>query len=506
MKKMLSRRNVLRGAGVAMALPYLESLAPRQARAQAANPKRFVTIYMPGGAGIEWNDITGSGANWQLGSLHEPFAALKSKMFMIRNLGNYTWRDDLLTMNGPWDAYQPRDDYGTVMPYGAYTLPSHSRQPSALLNCMDTDKVRRDAGEDQNTSSFNAETADQFIMRSVDPTPIPSMQLGLVNGDGAFDGRHAAMSQNMSWSQAGTPLGKDSDPQSVFDDLVAGGAVASDPMTGMPMPDPAAEEAAARRRALNQSVLDSVEEQALQLQPRLATADRARMEEYLTGVRELETSIAQVGGNPVTSTAGCTPIAAPGSPGDLNLKAQVMNDLIVMALQCDVTRVITYMMDHSRSEYTYSHVPKRSYPVGSAPVDEGGTCGGYHGSQHGQPRGADFASICNWHMANVADLATKLDAIPEGDGTVLDHSCVLFTSDMHHGDHACWDLPVAVFGSADGTFVQDQYIVLDELPTNSRQLRDFYFTLMNQYFNLGVTAFGTDMRGIPNALIEEILA
>jgi hypothetical protein len=503
MKKMLSRRNVLRGAGVALALPYLESLAPRRARAQTVVPKRFAAIYMPGGAGIEWNDITGSGPSWQLGSLHEPFAAMKSKLLMIRNLGNYSWRENLLTMNGPWDAQQPRDDYGTTMPYGAYVLPSHSRQPSALLNCVDTDTVREAAGQNVTESAFNAETMDQIIVRSTDPTPIPSLQLGLIDGDGAFDGRHSAMSQNMSWSQDGTPLGKDSDPQSVFDDLVAAGAVESG---GMTTTDPAAVEAAARRRALNQSVLDSVQEQAATLQPRLATADRARLDQFLTGVSELEATIQQVG-NPVVSTAGCNPIERPAAGiTDFNLKAQVMNDLIVMAFQCDVTRVITYMMDHSRSEMTYSWVPKYEFPVGSAKVDTGDTCGNYHASQHGAPRGADFASICYWHMANVASLAAKLDAIPEGEGTVLDNSMVLFTSDMHHGDHAAWDLPVAIFGGGSGTLVQDQYIVLEENPTNHRAMRDLHFTIMNQYFNLGLTEFGVDMRGMPNALIEEILA
>ncbi|HTM46975.1 MAG TPA: DUF1552 domain-containing protein [Polyangiaceae bacterium] len=506
MKKMLSRRNVLRGAGVALALPWLESLAPRPARAQAAAaaPKRFVFIYMPGGAGIEWEDITGTGAgaNWQLGSLHEPFVPMKSKMLMIRNLGNYTWRDGLTSINGgAWDATQPRDDYGTTMPTAAYILPSHSRQPSALLNCIDGDKFRQDAGQDVTTSTYNAETADQLIVRSTDPMPIPSMQLGLIDGSGAFDGRNSALSQNLSWSQAGTPLGKDSDPQKVFDNLVAGGATSAGAMS-----DPAAAAAAAKRQALNQSVLDSLQEQVASLQPKLAAGDRARLDDFLTGVQQLETSITQVS-HPV-STAGCTVIAPPGSPTDFNVKAKAMNDLMVMALQCDVTRVVTYMMDHSRSEQDYTHVPKRSFPPGAPVVDVGGTCGNYHASQHGQPRGADFASICNWHIGNVADLVTKMDAIPEGTGTMLDNSIVLFTSDMHHGDHACWDLPVAIFGSGGGTLRQDEHIVLPESPATAIQMRDLYFTIMNQYFGMNVASFGVDNRpGMPaNALISQILA
>jgi hypothetical protein len=327
------------------------------------------------------------------------------------------------------------------------------------------------------------------------------MQLGLVDGSGAFDGRNSALSQNLSWSMAGTPLGKDSDPQKVFDNLVAGGATSAGAMT-----DPAAVAAAAKRQALNQSVLDSLQEQVASLQPKLAAGDRARLDDFLTGVQQLETSITQVTHAP--STAGCTVIAPPGSPTDFNLKAKAMNDLITMALQCDVTRVVTYMMDHSRSEQDYTFVPKRSYPQGGAVVDEGGGCGSYHASQHGQPRGADFASICNWHIGNVADLVTKMDAIPEGTGTVLDHSVVVFTSDMHHGDHACWDLPVAIFGGGDGTFLRDQYITLPELPADAIQMRDLYFTIMNNYFGMNVTKFGDDFRpgNPPNALISQILA
>src|SRR5262249_36762985 len=153
---------VLRGAGVAMFLPWLESFAPKQLRAQEiTTPKRFVPIYMPGGSGIEWWDIVGSGkgTNWTLSPLLKPFEPVKTKLAVVKNVCSFTWRKDLLTTNnGQWDALIDRTDIGTKMPAAAYILPSHSRDPSALLNCVDGDEFRRAAGQDVTGSPYNKQT------------------------------------------------------------------------------------------------------------------------------------------------------------------------------------------------------------------------------------------------------------------------------------------------------------------------------------------------------------
>jgi len=107
----------------------------------------------------------------------------------------------------------------------------------------------------------------------------------------------------------------------------------------------------------------------------------------------------------------------------------------------------------------------------------------------------------------MADLLKKMDAVQDGaSGTLLDHSLVMFASDMHHGDHASFDLPMALFGSGDGTFRQDQLVSLPETIEDMRQLRDLYFTMLNNYFGLGLETFGSDLRGIPNKLMTELLA
>jgi hypothetical protein len=502
MKKRTSRRHVLRGAGIALALPWLESI--NSGVGHAAEPgaiRRFIPIYMPNGASTLWWKTTGSGAGdaWQLSPLLSAFEPLKQKMLLLRQMGNFTWRSDLLTMNPAWTSYRERNDFCGVcrMPAGAYVVPSHSRCPSALLNCMDGDAYRTARGQNMATSPANGETVDQLIARSVlKETPLASMQVGVLDGNGGLDERHSAMSRNMSWSQDGTPLGKDIDPQDVFDALVASGA-------GPDAMDPEVIALAERRRALDLSALDGLDSATTALQQRLGKSDKERLEQFLTGVRELEVKTRAM----TTAPPGgdCELVTLAPDLRDNDARARAMNDLIVMALQCDVTRIVSYMLDNSRSDLVYSWVPRRDWENGGAML--GGTSTAYHESQHHTGTSADFASITRWHIEVAADLMTKMDAVQEASGgTLLDNSLVMFASDMHHGDHACFDLPLALFGSGSGTFRQNELVALPEQIEDIRQLRDLHFTILNRYFELGVTSFGEDRRGIPNQLIEEILA
>jgi hypothetical protein len=230
-------------------------------------------------------------------------------------------------------------------------------------------------------------------------------------------------------------------------------------------------------------------------------SDRAELDKFLTGVRELEAKVAATRAMP---TAQCKLIARPQQTTDANrdpvARMGIMNDLIVMALQCDVTRVITYMLDNSRSELVYSHVPRYDF-TNDKPAT--GTAGDYHAAQHAPLRTNDFSSITNWQVRAAADLLQKLDKIQ--DKTLLDNSLLMLFSDMHHGDHAGFDIPMILFGGA-GTFKQGEYVSLSQDPASSRQSRDLYFTIMNHYFGLGVTSFGVDVRKQPNAEIADILA
>lgn len=500
MIRKLSRRHVLRGAGVALALPWLEAMGPTGGAraADGVSPKRFLHLYFPNGATTLWWRTSGSGAGdaWQLSPLLAPFEPLKQKMLMVRQLGNFTWRRDLLTMSPAWTTYRERNDFCGVcrMPAGGYVIPSHSRCPAALLNCIDGDAYRQSRNQNVGTSPMNGETVDQLLARTLPKeTPLSSMQLGLFNGNGGLDERHSAMSRNMSWDQNGTALGKDLDPAQVFDKLVATGA-------GAGMTDPNAEAEAERRRALDLSALDSIGDSATALQARLGASDRERLDRFLTGVRELEMKTQAV----VRPEPNCAPATIPDDVSDALLRSRAMNDLMIMALQCDVTRIITYMLDNSRSDLVYSWVQRRDFENGGATV--GGTATAYHESQHHTGTSADFASITRWHIEAVADLLVKMDAIVEpSGGSLLDNSAVIFCSDMHHGDHAAFDLPFLMFGGA-GTFRQNELVMLPEAIEDIRQMRDVHFTILNQFFGLGVASFGEDMRGIPNQLVTELLA
>ena len=497
MKKILSRRNVLRGAGVALSLPWLESLAPREAHGQAAASaiKRFVPVYFPNGAGVEWWDIKGQGKAWQICPLLRPLTPVKAKTIVIKNIGNYSWRRDLMTMNPAWYSSTVRQDLMTTMPAGSFNLPSHSRCPAAMLTCVDGDGVRRDRKLDVASAPVNAITADQVIAKALPvKTPLQSMQLGLLDGQGDLDGRHSSMSRNMSWADADTPLGKDLDPQHVFDALVSNGATKQDAMT-----DPNAVAEAARRKALDKSALDSITASAGTLQTRLAQADKARLEQFLTGVRELETKISQ-GAQP-GRTAGCTPIASPTAVTDPVQKSGIMNDLIVMALQCDVTRVISYMLDNSRSDLVYSHVKKHDFTKDVDVDRHRGRLPRIAARRPTQQRLRVDHQLARRHC-----LRSGAEAGQGAGGqrhAARQYPLMLF-SDMHHGDHAGFDLPIALIGGG-GVFATDQYVVPPEDPQQARQMRDLYFTIMNNYLGLKIPSFGEDMRKIPNAPIKEIL-
>ncbi|KYF80306.1 hypothetical protein BE18_29250 [Sorangium cellulosum] len=524
MKRLMTRRNLLRGAGVCLALPWLESLAPRGARAgEPGTPKRFLLCTFPNGAPHHWWETapafgkTLKGADFKLPRVLEHFAPVKSKMLMISRLGNYTWS----TEQHP------------------YIEPSHSRLGAALSTCVDADQMGREARQDLGEWVGNGVSVDQLIVQKAGPeqaTRIPSLQTGLGVKPGFFDQRSYAYNQVVSWKSPREPLKRSVNPKAVFDALVGAGV-------GAGVPGQSDEEArieAERRAAAEKSVIDGVLADANSLMNRVGSEDRKIVQQYLDSLREIEKNATRVQDTmtPGQGGLGCSPIGQPGvvpePPGQaegLNENdntgagpykhedhAKVMIDLIVMAIQCDVTRVITHMLDDMRSEFEYRCIPEDvRAKVGLAYRRESSLH--YHSSQHaagnldkatqnGQYKiiaqsNLDYAAINCWLNQKSAELAQRLDAIPEGDGTVLDHSVMVHMSEMRSHDHDGYDLPIVLLGG-DGVFLNDAHVAYGALGSD-RQLRDLWFTIMNQYYGLGVTSFGEDRRGAQNALLEEIL-
>lgn len=488
MNRLFSRRNVLRGAGVALALPWLPSLAPKAARAADVVRKRYLPIYLPNGAAESWKPMTsGVGSNWALSPVLAPLAMLKSKVVVLSNLENGTaFNENRL----------PEVE------------PSHGRQPGAWLTCMDPGPIRKQLKlEEANIPSVDQRIAK--FLKAQGTLPIDSLQIGLSTAFSYCDGQPCGNSRSVSWNDQNLPMFKLVDPLEVFNKLVA---------VTTPTPDGDMLDAAlAKRLALNKSVLDAVKSNTEATKLRLGTQDQRRLDEFLTAVREVEVRATQASGG--MGGVACNPIAKPTISSATNPifnnnfarqnsetynkgeHASVMNDLIVMAFQCDATRVISYMLEDERSEFTYDHVPRRSFTAtGSEPM--AGMCGQYHGAQHDDPNG--YATISWWNVGKVAELCQKLDQIQEADGkTVLDNTLVMLGSAMHGSNHSCDELPTVLIGSGGGAFKTDQHVLLGK-----RWLRDLHHTVMTRMYGMSgadVASFGAVRANVPRAEISEIL-
>jgi hypothetical protein len=486
MNRFVSRRTFLRGAGVALSLPWLESLVPKGAMAQAGARLRYLPIFLPMGAAESWKPSTsGQGAAWQLSGILEPLQAFKSKMIVLTGMENGT----SFNANG-----------------SSSVEPSHGQQPGAWLTCIDPKVVRMQLG----LAEANRISLDQTMGKTpsvVGDTPIKTMQVGLSTWYSNCDFNPCSNLRSVSWSDQGKPMYKSVDPLEVFTQLT--GVVSSAPATPPGVPDPALQ----RRIALNKSVLDAVVENSTRTQARLGAADKAKMDQFLTHVRTVEkqatTMSLGMGG------LACSPIAKPTLPGpilpdkakqnsatyDKGAHADVMNDLIVMAFQCDATRVITHMLEDERSEFIYSHVPRRVFTATTSSAGTG-VCGEYHNNgQHGDQN--EFATMCWWNTGKVAALCAKLDAVKEGDKSILDNSVIWFGSPMHGSNHSCGQIPMTLIGGGGGKLKTDQHIVFPK-----RWLRDLHVTIMKDVFGMsgaGVDDFGIARADVPYMQMKEIL-
>jgi hypothetical protein len=183
------------------------------------------------------------------------------------------------------------------------------------------------------------------------------------------------------------------------------------------------------------------------------------------------------------------------------MHATLMIDLTVMAIQCDITRVVSFMLDDARSDFVYNFITERKFTAtgstpGTAPV------GGYHGLQHAGETNNGFATIGWWNAERVNELATKLDALKEGSGTVLDNTVISMLSGMHGGNHDGLDLPIALVGSGGGVLKTNQY-----LNGNGKNLADMHLTIINKVYGGTMASFGKPMGAYTHGnIITDMLA
>ena len=423
MKFSLSRRAMLKGAGVTMGLPLLEAMLPRRAFAAGEKPLRFVVVFAPHGMHMPGWTPKQTGSGYALTPILQPMAGLQGDFNVVSGLANYPASITTKEFAG-----------------------SHARGAGALLT---QSPLRFTASKDiQNGISL-----DQVIANHIkSQTRLPSLELGVVSGSATGnceDGYSCAYLHNISWNSPTTFMPKETKPRALFDRLFTGGLTNPSPAPSPAAPTPVDTKALRYRK----SVLDLVSEETKRLSRRLGSRDRAKMDEYLTSVGELQRRLDEFEKQntaPKPVAAACTPGTPPSDakPESYEQHLKLISDLIVLAFQCDTTRVVTFMQEDPFNSRSFSFL---------------GVSGNHHDiSHHGGDSKKTSAqqTINTFEVTQFAYLVDRLKQVQEAEGeSLLYNSIVLFTSEFGDGDdHYHWDLPMLVAGNAGGRFATGRHI------------------------------------------------
>ena len=398
-RKHLSRRTFLRGTGVTLALPLLESMVPaRTALAQtAAAPRtRLGCIYIPHGATMDKWTPAAEGTAFEFSEILQPLAPLRDRVCVVSNLAH--------APVAPWTG----EDTG-----GAE---NHVRAAAVFLS---------GAHPVKKNEAFVGVTVDQVAAQQVgQDTPLPSIELAmeplnLTCGDAGFT---CAYRNTLSWKSARLPLPMENNPQLVFERLFGDGSTDAQRL---------------ERRQQSQSLLDSITRQVPSLEKDLPASDRQRLRDYLEEVREIERRVKQVDAK--LSRNLDLPDAPVGIPADFEEHLKLMFDLQVLAYKSEITRISTLMLARENSNAVYQASGVRE---------------GFHNASHhsNERKNMDqFAVVNRYHVTMLAYFLEKLRATPDGDGNLLDHSMVLYGSSLSDGNEHNFDpLPVVLAGGASG--------------------------------------------------------
>ncbi len=393
-KKALSRRTVLRGLGASVALPLLDAMVPAAsatARPAARRPPRLAYVFMP--MGCDQSRWTPPGSDGKLGALSPILASLAPVKRHVTVLTNLELRN----------AYPG----------------SHATSNSSFLSAAK-------AKHTESSDYYLGTTADQIAAQQIGrQTQLPSLELSMdmMQTTGQCDNGYACVYQNnLSWSSPTTPLPSEAHPRIVFERLFGeGGSVAE-------------RRAALRKRA---SLLDAISEDFATLKADLGAADRGRLGEYLEAVRQVERRIQKADAD---LARGAVPVdlARPlGAPAAYADHARLMFDLQVLALQGEITRVTSFQLARETSNRTY---PETGVSDPHHPLS-------HHGNDPGKI--ARLAKINAFHVSLFAYFLERLQATPDGGGSLLDSSLVLYGSGIGNPNvHDHTNLPILVAGGA----------------------------------------------------------
>jgi hypothetical protein len=421
-KKHVPRRTVLKAAGAVVGLPLLDSMIPAStawaATAAGKTPKRFAFIGFPHGAIMDRWSPKETGTGYTMSDILKPLEPFRKHLTIVSGL-----------RNKPAETPEP-----------------HAYIEQGWLTCVKPFDFGKD-GPDSGVS------ADQIAVRHVgQETRLPSLELTTSQG-----------SARLAWRTPTQSLPQEGNPRAVFQKLFGQGDT---------------DQERAQILAETGSILDRVQGQAQRLQASLGVSDRVIVSDYLDSVREIERRVQMATKH--NDPELVIPDAPVGTPNDITEYFKLMFDLMALAFQADITRVITLSMDREASMRTYTNL---NIAEGFHPLS-------HHGNQ---PAKMDkLVQIQNYHAQVFAGFVKKIEAVKEADGTVLDHSTILFGSDMSNSDrHNNDPLPSAVLGHASGKIKGGQHL---KYPQDSRHA-DLLFTLL-QRNDIPVKSIGDSTEGL----------
>jgi hypothetical protein len=404
----LPRRTFLRGAGVAIALPFLDAMVPAltAAKAGASGTMRVGFFYVPNGMFLDNFHPKGlGGRNFEMTPILKPLEPLREHLTVLTGLSNL--------------GVISHNEGGGV----------HTRAHAGWLNGT---LPKRTEGADitvgKTIDQYAADTLGQATaLRSLELTTESNFQVG-----NCENGYSCSYLNSTSWKTATTPLPHERDPRVVFQRLFGDGGNVQSRLAQMQK---------------NRSMLDSVAESMMRLKARLGVTDRGMVTDYLDSVREVETRIQRA--ERTNDTTPLPPVQQPsGVPEMYDEHVNLLLDLLALAYQGDITRVSCTQLARESSGRTYPSI---------------GVAEGHHTVSHHQNDPYNIAQnskINAYHLSLLGRLAEKLRAIPDGDGSLLDHSMLVFGAGMGDGDHHTpYNLPVVIAGKGCGQLEGGQHLV-----------------------------------------------
>ena len=405
--KHLSRRTFLRGAGVTLALPFLESMLPAQSAVGAVPKSRLAFIFYPHGLTMDKWTPASEGSGFEFTQILKPLEPFRDYINIVSN------------------TYAP-------MAYGpdASAAANHSRSSAVFLTGAKPEETPR---------PLLGESVDQMAAKAIgQETPLPSIELTVEEG-----GLTSPFRNSISWQSATSPLPMENNPQVIFEKLFGDGTNENERKA---------------RRQESRSLLDSVMDQVNALKKELPAGDRGRLSDYLNDVREIERRI-QKAQRQMEAAKLDVPDTPTGVPDSFEQHIKMLFDLQVLAFRAEITRISTLMLAHELSNVTYP----------ATNIRDGFHNLSHHSNNRGNMD--RFAELNAYHHSILGYFLDKLKATADGDGNLLDHSLVLYGSGMSDGNqHNHTPLPMLLAGKASGALKGGRHIKLPKLTTHSNLL------------------------------------